>query len=271
MADGEDKFSQTLNPYSWNKIANMIYLEAPAGVGYSWTTLTDPAYTDDSSAEDNYLAVKKFFTLFGEYADNEFYISGESYAGVYVPFLAHKIAVEHKDDNTINLKGILVGNGVTDLTYDDASLWAMGFWHGIIDHKLEKKMWNDNCYPHQMSTETKFTGTRKDSCDQHEAEWIVKIAGINIYDVYRKCYYPEDASERFSKNHLGETYKNGMTAMDYTPWMFKSLKKKGLKLEDVTIPCVYAKGTAKFFNTIEVMAALHINTQQVTKWELCNE
>lgn len=61
-----------------------------------------------------------------------------------------------------------------------------------------------------------------------------------------------------------------MTAMDYTPWMFKSLKKKGLKLEDVTIPCVYAKGTAKFFNTIEVMAALHINTQQVTKWELCN-
>lgn len=160
MADGEDKFSQTLNPYSWNKIANMIYLEAPAGVGYSWTTLTDPAYTDESSAEDNYLAVKKFFTLFGEYADNEFYISGESYAGVYVPFLAHKIAVEHKDDNTINLKGILVGNGVTDLTYDDASLWAMGFWHGIIDHKLEKKMWNDNCYPHQMSTETKFTGTR---------------------------------------------------------------------------------------------------------------
>lgn len=61
-----------------------------------------------------------------------------------------------------------------------------------------------------------------------------------------------------------------MTAMDYTPWMFKSLKKKGLKLEDFSIPCVYGKGTAKFFNTIEVMAALHINTQQVTKWELCN-
>lgn len=271
MADGDTKFSQTLNPNSWNKIANMIYLEAPAGVGYSWSNLKKPAYTDDSSAEDNYLAVKKFFSLFGEYADNEFYISGESYAGVYVPFLAHKIAVQYKDDNSINLKGILVGNGVTDLDYDDTSLWAMGFWHGVIDYKLERKMFNDNCYPHQMSTETQRNGARSPRCEQHEAEWISKIAGINIYDVYRKCYYPETPAERFSTNHLGQTYKNGMTAMDYTPWMFKSLKKKGLTLEDVSVPCVYAKGTSDFFNTAEVMAALHINTEQVKKWQLCTD
>lgn len=249
----------------------MLYLEAPAGVGYSWTGTPNPEYTDESSAEDNYLAVKQFFNLFGEYADNEFYISGESYAGVYVPFLAHKIAVEHKDDNNIKLKGILVGNGVTDLNYDDNSLWAMGFWHGMIDHKLEKKMWKDNCYPHAMSIETQFTGTRKDICDEHEVEWIKKIGGLNIYDVYRKCYYPETSADRYGKNHLGETFKVGMTAQDYTPWLFRSLKKKGLKLEDVSVPCVYAKGTSTFFNKLEVMSALHINTQQVTKWELCTE
>lgn len=138
----------------------MIYIESPAGVGYSWTSTVMPEYTDDSSAEDNYLAIKAFYEKFPEYRDNDFFISGESYAGVYVPFLAHKIAVEHKDDNIIPLKGILIGNGVTDLDYDDTSLWAMGFWHGLVPKKLEDKMWKANCYPHQLSTIVQRGGAR---------------------------------------------------------------------------------------------------------------
>ena len=50
-----------------------------------------------------------------------------------------------------------------------------------------------------------------------------------------------------------------MTAQDYTPWLFKSLNRKGLKLEDVSIPCVFAKGTSDFFNQDAVKTALHIS------------
>jgi len=188
MPDNKTTFTQTLNPYSWNKVANMIYIESPAGVGYSWAAGAKPKYTDESSAEDNYLAVLEFFKKFPEYKDNEFYISGESYAGVYVPFLAHKIAVEHVKDNSVNLKGILIGNGVTDLDYDDTSLWAMGFWHGLIDKKLEDKMFKGNCYPHEMSTNTQRGGAPSDKCPDYYKEWFKKIEGINIYDVYRVCY-----------------------------------------------------------------------------------
>jgi carboxypeptidase C (cathepsin A) len=113
----------------------MVYIESPAGVGYSYVDGTEiPEYTDESSAEDNYLALKAFFAAgkFDELKDNDVYISGESYAGIYVPFLAHKILVEKKD-TSIKLQGILVGNGVTDLKYDNDALWAMGFWHNVID------------------------------------------------------------------------------------------------------------------------------------------
>ena len=135
MPDGQTTFNTEANQYSWNKIAHMVYIESPAGVGYSYVDGTEiPEYTDESSAEDNYLALKAFFAAgkFDELKDNDVYISGESYAGIYVPFLAHKILVEKKD-TSIKLQGILVGNGVTDLKYDNDALWAMGFWHNVID------------------------------------------------------------------------------------------------------------------------------------------
>ena len=46
------------------------------------------------------MALKDFFTGFPEYATNEFFITGESYAGVYVPTLAARIV----DDPEFNFK-----------------------------------------------------------------------------------------------------------------------------------------------------------------------
>ena len=58
-----------------------------------------------------------FFRKFPNLKKNDFYISGESYAGIYVPYLANEIINRNKLPTTetkINLKGILVGNACTD-------------------------------------------------------------------------------------------------------------------------------------------------------------
>ena len=122
LVDEQDPTKLVLNPFSWNNISNSLYLEAPACVGYSYAdTIDGCSHTDESTAADNYEALKAFFTSFSEYATNPFFITGESYAGIYVPTLAKATYLGNKAGGTpqINLKGIMVGNGCvgTDREY----------------------------------------------------------------------------------------------------------------------------------------------------------
>ena len=92
--------------------ANVLFLESPAGVGFSYSNTTSD-YTksgDKMTAEDNYVFMVNWLERFSEYKDRDFYISGESYAGHYVPQLAHTILYQNKKakNTIINLKGILV-------------------------------------------------------------------------------------------------------------------------------------------------------------------
>jgi serine carboxypeptidase-like clade 2 len=78
----------TENKYSWNKLSNLLFLESPAGVGYSINTDQNYRHNDASTAYDSLYAVIDFFTKFSEYRQNIFFIAGESYAGKYIPDLA---------------------------------------------------------------------------------------------------------------------------------------------------------------------------------------
>ncbi|CAI0411694.1 unnamed protein product [Linum tenue] len=71
-----------LNPYSWNNLANLLFLESPAGVGFSYSNTTADYYTagDNSTAEDSYTFLINWFERFPQYKHRDFYIAGESYA-----------------------------------------------------------------------------------------------------------------------------------------------------------------------------------------------
>jgi len=85
MEDGGTTFNE--NKWSWNTFANVLFIEQPAGVGYSYCNSTEDCYSDDLvSSEDNLEALLKWFEKFPEYKEHELYISGESYAGIYVPY-----------------------------------------------------------------------------------------------------------------------------------------------------------------------------------------
>jgi len=82
----------TLNPNSWNRIANVLYVEAPAGVGFSYSnTSSDYTTGDNQTRLDNLNFLIGWFAEFPQFANNDFYISGESYGGHYVPQLAWTI------------------------------------------------------------------------------------------------------------------------------------------------------------------------------------
>ena len=67
-------------------------------------------------AANMYTFFSNFYKEFPEYLEKPLYLFGESYAGHYVPAIAHKIWSENKNDaNTkIPLAGLAIGNGLTD-------------------------------------------------------------------------------------------------------------------------------------------------------------
>ncbi|KAL3651661.1 hypothetical protein CASFOL_004663 [Castilleja foliolosa] len=94
-SDGKTLF---INEYAWNKVANVLFLESPAGVGFSYSK-TKIDYTsggDKRTAKDNYVFLVNWLERFPEYQNRDFYIAGESYAGHYVPQLADIILNQNK-------------------------------------------------------------------------------------------------------------------------------------------------------------------------------
>ena len=88
-----------VNEYAWNLKANMLYLESPAGSGqrhgYSECIKGGAAVSckwDDVSQGEAYAhTLAAFHKAFPEFSKSDLYLTGESYAGIYVPYLALQI------------------------------------------------------------------------------------------------------------------------------------------------------------------------------------
>eukprot|EP00940_MAST-03C_sp_MAST-3C-sp2_P003052 g3052.t1 len=110
----EDGKSTTANPNSWHKKANVMWVDQPEGVGFSTGIGTR---NEAGVAANMHTFLEGFFAQFPQYQNTDFYIFGESYAGHYVPAIAHKIWQENgakEDGEKIPLRGIAIGNGLTD-------------------------------------------------------------------------------------------------------------------------------------------------------------
>ncbi|CAK5014511.1 unnamed protein product [Meloidogyne enterolobii] len=101
----KDGKSLRKNVYSWNKYASVVYIESPVGVGYSYSLNGKIENSDDNTAKMNYEAVKQFLQIHNSYRNYSVYITGESYAGIYIPMLASKI-IDGQKNFRINLKAI---------------------------------------------------------------------------------------------------------------------------------------------------------------------
>ena len=116
------------NPFSWTEAANMIWVDQPSGTGFSIGT-NSVVKSEREVADDMYLFLEAFLLQFPQYG-KAIYLVGESFGGHYVTSIAHKIVQMNKqlaeeesgaatDPTTrqnviIPLKGIAIGNGMTD-------------------------------------------------------------------------------------------------------------------------------------------------------------
>ncbi|KAM0893841.1 hypothetical protein ACQ4PT_024871 [Festuca glaucescens] len=110
------------NPYSWSKMASIIFLDSPSGSGFSYAR--DPEgydVGDMSSSLQVVTFLNKWLNDHPRYRSNEFYLGGSSYAGKMIPLIVQYISEGSKFDD-FNSR-ILYSHGVgiiSDQLYEAA-------------------------------------------------------------------------------------------------------------------------------------------------------
>ncbi|KAI5960785.1 KEX1 [Candida pseudojiufengensis] len=118
LENGPYRISKSLklevNNGSWHKVSDMIYVDQPVGTGFSFANKDIYLSELDQVAQYFIKFLEKYFEIFPQDLKNDLYLSGESYAGQYIPYIANAILKRNANlpnDKKFNLKSILLGNG----------------------------------------------------------------------------------------------------------------------------------------------------------------
>ncbi|XP_031100495.1 serine carboxypeptidase 1-like [Ipomoea triloba] len=272
-----------LNPYTWSKVTNMIYLDSPSGVGLSYSdNETDYVTGDLKTASDSHTFLLKWFELYKEFLPNPFFIAGESYAGVYVPTLSYEVVtgIDAAVKPVLNFKGYIVGNGVTDDEFDGNALVPFVHGMGLISDTLYEEViaeCHGNYYDPDSST-----------CENNLAKVDAEIAGLNIYDILEPCYHAKESSTIMHVNpklplsfrKLGETERPlpVRTRMFGRAWPLRAPVRDGIVptwpqlLQSGSVPCTDDRVATAWLSSPEVRKAIHAEQEAVTgPFELCTD
>ncbi|XP_023773255.1 serine carboxypeptidase 1 isoform X1 [Lactuca sativa] len=168
------------NDYAWNNEANVLFLESPAGVGFSYSNRSSDYTTGDKqTAKDSYTFLINWLQRFPEYKTRDFFITGESYAGHYVPQLASLILSENKKTKgtIINLQGIAIGNALLD---DNTHL------QGMLDYLWTHALMSDeaNAGIKRYCDDAVNLSNISEKCYQYVDQGFTEVGKIDIYNIY---------------------------------------------------------------------------------------
>ncbi|GAB4861161.1 Serine carboxypeptidase-like 42 [Ancistrocladus abbreviatus] len=235
------------NSYSWNKASNLLFVESPAGVGWSYSNTSSDYTTGDArTAKDMRFFLMGWFKKFPEYKTRDLFLTGESYAGHYIPQLAVLLLSynEHSKGFKFNIKGVAIGNPLLKLDRDIPGTYEYFWSHGMISDEIGLAIMNDCDFedytfasPHNVS----------DSCNSAISQANEVVGNyINNYDVILDVCYPSIVEQELR------------------------LRKMATKISiGVDVCMVYER--AFYFNLPEVQKALHANhTNLPYPWSMCS-
>ncbi|MQM19512.1 hypothetical protein Taro_052518 [Colocasia esculenta] len=127
------------NPYSWTKIASIIFLDSPVGTGFSFAKTPEGYSSGDMSSSIQVTTfIRKWLDDHPQFKSNPFYVGGDSYSGMVVPVITDVLSEGKRagDKLHVNLKGYLVGNPFTGGRADAFSRVPFLHGMGIISDEL---------------------------------------------------------------------------------------------------------------------------------------
>ncbi|KAG6612567.1 Serine protease family S10 [Phytophthora cinnamomi] len=194
-----------VHPYSWTYEANMIWLDQPSGVGFSYSSGGDRDYNENDVGENLFWFLQGFLERHPEFDGREFFLTGESYAGHYLPAAAHHIWEQSRrndsEEKKINLQGIAIGNGWTDpiIQYSHSA--------DMLDNPYNITLLHEEA-AQQLKIDTVECLEKARDCQQNPTDAVCdesapfcfdhlvgpfseKITGRNPYDIREHCDWVE--------------------------------------------------------------------------------
>ncbi|TDH67060.1 hypothetical protein CCR75_007933 [Bremia lactucae] len=192
-----DDLTLKRNPSSWTERANVMWIDQPVGVGFSYGDRSEYDTSEKEVGDDMFHFLQEFFVAKPEYQKLPFYVFGESYAGHYVPAIAHRIFrgnQQMEGSVKINLAGFGIGNGLTDpeVQYKYYPDMAYNNTYGV----------KAVSYPVYMAMKAAVSPCRNmiRSCQTTKVACLAaqtfcnaalvapySASGLNVYDVRSKC------------------------------------------------------------------------------------
>ncbi|KAA3481621.1 serine carboxypeptidase-like 18 [Gossypium australe] len=246
-----------LNPYSWTKVANIIFLDAPVGTGFSYSKTLQGFETGDKRfANDGCNFLRKWLQSHPKFITNSLYIAGDSYAGKIVPIIVHTISDGKSVLPRFKLNGYLVGNPATGSEYDDNSKIPFYNRMALISDELYESA-KRNCKEEYVEVEMSNVKCAKDL--QAISECIAYINKPHILEP--NCpsdFHPPDSLVNERKYFLETREEDYLQAPAEYP-------KFGCRTELQYLLCkIWASDDS-------VQQALGIRKGTIREWIRCNE
>ncbi|TIA29022.1 alpha/beta-hydrolase [Aureobasidium pullulans] len=92
------------NTYSWSNLTNVIWIDQPISTGFSTGNATA---TNEDIVATQFLGFWRNFMDAFDLKGRKIYITGESYAGMYTPYIASAM-LKHNDTSYYNVNGLMV-------------------------------------------------------------------------------------------------------------------------------------------------------------------
>ena len=252
------------NPYSWSKVATMIYVDSPAGAGLSYSDSKEDYNTNDTQTIDDLgRFITRLMEEMPELASKDLYLAGESYAGVFVPKLARKILKLNEASATsrINIQGYLVGNPVTDDVIEGNAQVDYAFNMGLMDPPTHQALYQAPCRG------SFWNATPGSECKNKVKEAFHTFYWVNPYDILEPC--------TSTSNHRGDisaeidTYRRQLAMFSSRPplmhWRSSSSMLKH------TVPCADRRAALLWISKDEVRQAIHAAPVDMVPWQPCSD
>ncbi|KAE9608919.1 hypothetical protein Lal_00020378 [Lupinus albus] len=237
-----------VNSRSWNKASNLLFIESPAGVGWSYSnTSSDYNIEDASTAKDMVMFFLKWYEKFPSYKSRELFLTGESYAGHYIPQLVDALLNYNakSTDFKFNIKGVAIGNPLLKLGSNEQARYEYYWSHGMISDEIGLTIKKECIFDDRVSSDIVNVSKACLLAKNEASESVGRY--INHYDVILDVCYPAIAEQELR--------------------LHKSITKLSIGVD----VCM-SHEKSFYLNLPEVQKALHANrTNLPYKWTMCSD